>query len=379
MNSMDALTSRYGKFVGEHAFMTLLLVVAITLLAQYGNSLLESVVEDNKDMIPDKYPEIRALNDIGNEFGGMETGMIVIEINPKTLGSDEIRDVRDPRIVEYALLLAKKVQQMDYVMEATSLADLISEGEHIPRTERVIKSRLAANPRTRAYVSNDYTMTLVRMDFRDSFEHPQAYDDIQAVIDSTPAPAGTITNQNGEYAISTVIGRDMGPDMARTSQFSLIGVLIIVVFMFWSLRHGLTSLTAIAFGVIWTFGLMGLLGMQVTNVTTGGASMIMGIGIDFGIQVTSRFRIEKKRLKDIAASMSETIRAVYAPMGTTTLAALIGFRAMSMGELKVLSDLADMMSLGVLCCMMAAITVVPALLVLGDKFFDGINWSIYKR
>ncbi|MBU0762159.1 MAG: MMPL family transporter, partial [Candidatus Altiarchaeota archaeon] len=115
------------------------------------------------------------------------------------------------------------------------------------------------------------------------------------------------------------------------------------------------------------------------NVTSGGASMIMGIGIDFGIQVTSRFRIEARNRRNLPAAMAETIRAVTMPMGTTTLAALIGFRAMSMGELKVLSDLADMMSLGVLCCMLAAITLVPALLVLGDKYLGWFSWSkIFK-
>ena len=55
------------------------------------------------------------------------------------------------------------------------------------------------------------------------------------------------------------------------------------------------------------------------------------------------------------------------PMATTTLAALIGFQAMSLGELTVMADMGTMMSYGIACCFLAAITIVPAILVIGER------------
>ena len=51
----------------------------------------------------------------------------------------------------------------------------------------------------------------------------------------------------------------------------------------------------------------------------------------------------------------------------TTLAALIGFRAMSLGQLTLLADLGNMMSYGVLFCFIAAITVIPSMLVINER------------
>ncbi|RMF90400.1 MAG: RND family transporter, partial [Methanobacteriota archaeon] len=62
-----------------------------------------------------------------------------------------------------------------------------------------------------------------------------------------------------------------------------------------------------------------------------------------------------------------TLSAVIAPMSTTTIAALIGFRAMSLGTLKMMGDLGTVMSLGVLASMVAAITLVPSLLMISEK------------
>jgi len=94
--------------------------------------------------------------------------------------------------------------------------------------------------------------------------------------------------------------------------------------------------------------------------------MIMGIGIDFGIQVVNRFRQERKK-HGIEKAMEITLSSVFIPMLITTLAALIGFRAMSLGKLTLLGDLGNMMSLGVLFCFIAAISVVPSALVISEK------------
>jgi len=106
--------------------------------------------------------------------------------------------------------------------------------------------------------------------------------------------------------------------------------------------------------------------------------MIMGIGIDFGIQTVMRFRNELSEvvhIADIESAMSTTLNNVIMPMATTTLAALIGFKAMSMGQLTLMAELGTMMSYGITACFFAAITVVPALLVILEK----IKFKSFRR
>lgn len=55
------------------------------------------------------------------------------------------------------------------------------------------------------------------------------------------------------------------------------------------------------------------------------------------------------------------------PMCITTLAAVIGFKCIAFGKLPVMADMETMMATGVVFCMVAALTVVPAILVLFEK------------
>ncbi|MGB2842849.1 MAG: MMPL family transporter [Halobacteriota archaeon] len=55
------------------------------------------------------------------------------------------------------------------------------------------------------------------------------------------------------------------------------------------------------------------------------------------------------------------------PMCITTLVAVIGFKCLAFGKLPVMEDMGTMMATGVVFCMVAALTVVPAILVLFEK------------
>jgi predicted RND superfamily exporter protein len=117
--------------------------------------------------------------------------------------------------------------------------------------------------------------------------------------------------------------------------------------------------------------------MGMSSQTSGVISMIMGIGIDFGIQLVTRYRLELKNLPALKDrhpqlqlghkdAMAVTLNNVITPMLTTTLAALIGFQAMSLGRLTFLGDMGTMMSYGVAASMIAAITIVPAIILIID-------------
>lgn len=66
--------------------------------------------------------------------------------------------------------------------------------------------------------------------------------------------------------------------------------------------------------------------------------------------------------------MDNALNATFMPMTITTLAALIGFRAMSWGELTMMGEMGNMMSFGIAACFLVAITVVPAILVISERW-----------
>ena len=106
--------------------------------------------------------------------------------------------------------------------------------------------------------------------------------------------------------------------------------------------------------------------IEVTALTSGALAMIMGIGIDFGIQVTKRFRVELQSYEREEAIVN-TLTNVSYPMTITTIAAVIAFLCLALGELPMLIDMGKMLAVGVVSCMVAALTIVPAFLVLLER------------
>ncbi|RLG55983.1 MAG: hypothetical protein DRN95_07295 [Candidatus Hydrothermarchaeota archaeon] len=199
----------------------------------------------------------------------------------------------------------------------------------------------------------------------------QITDEVQKTIDEYPPPLGIKVALTGMPAITKTIRAQIKPDMKRTSRISFIAILIIVLLLFRSLKYGLLPLLGVALGTIWTNGTLGLLGIKIKPVTSGATSMVLGIGIDFGIQVVNRFRLELEGIfgekLEPEEAITETLARVIKPMGTTTLAALIGFRAMNLGRLTVMKDLGNMMCLGIVMCMLSALTLIPSLLIITEK------------
>jgi len=218
------------------------------------------------------------------------------------------------------------------------------------------------------YISDDYTTTIIRINLAEMNEEKKRefIDELKHIISETEKPAGLNIGMTGDPVVSEELKNQIMPTMQTTSMFSLIGIFIVVCLLFLSLRYGIISLFAIGFGIIWVYGALGLSGMPMSSTMSGGVSMIMGIGIDFGIQVVNRFKQERKKHK-IEKAMKITLSNVFMPMLITTLAALIGFRAMSLGQLTLLADLGNMMSFGVLFCFIAAITVIPSILVINER------------
>lgn len=362
----------YAGFIACHPFTMLAIVLTVTIAAIYLQSMLQITNVSNQDMLPEGEPAVEALQKIGDEFSGLATLSFAVEIDPTTPDSNEVRDILDPRVIDYAWLIHQKVAAVKEVRSVTSAASLMRAGNGgtLPQSTARAYDLWQANPTLNQYVAGDRSLLVVKADLESFPEADQ--EDVYAVfsqlIEETDAPPGTRTFMAGELANNIEVSAQIGPDMARTSQMSLLGILVVVIIVMGSVRYGILPLFTIVFGTIWSFGLVYLAGMSLSSMTSGASSMIMGIGIDFGIQTVTRFRQELKTAGSPERALVETFSGVIFPMSTTTIAALIGFRAMSMGQLTFLAEMATIMSLGVAASMMAAITAVPALLIINERY-----------
>jgi predicted RND superfamily exporter protein len=363
---------KYARFVSHHAIIVLAIFFIFTLFTGYQASLMETAGTSQAEMLPEDIEVVDTFNLISDQFAGSSaTATIVVETAPRYAKSDEIRDVRDPEVLRYVDLLAERAKLVYGVVDAESAADVIKEanGGRIPASLRSVKSLLrnneVAEQRISNYISDDYSLTVVRLNMLEDIDAEEAVEELREVINIKKLQ-GVEVEISGDPVTEVTMQELAEETMGMTSFVSFALIILILIIVFVSIKYGLIPLLTIVFGLIWAYGMLVLAGFEITPQTSGVMAMIMGIGIDFGIQVTKRFRYELRTQKREDA-MVDTLRNVFYPMTITTIAAVIGFKCLALGQLPMMADMGTLMATGVVFCMIAALTVVPAILVLFER------------
>ena len=374
------LVKKYAEFVAHRTPVVLALVLIFSVVMGYQASLMQTVGMSQEDMLPEDVAVIETLKLVSDQFAGaFSSSTIVVEIDPRYAGSTEIRDVRDPEVLRYVDALAARGKLIYGVIDATSAADVIktANGGKIPSSLQSVKSLVAQNElvaqQLGTYISDDYTLSVVRLTLLDDLDAEAVVAELREAI-RLEGPPGVTVEISGDPVREIAMRELAGETMQTTSMISLALIIIILILLFLSIKYGLIPLLAILLGTVWTYGVLYLIGFEVTPMTSGALAMIMGIGIDFGIQVTQRFRYELRSFAREEA-MVNTLVNVFYPMLITTIAAVTGFLCLSLGELPMMQDMGKMLAVGVACCMVAALTVVPAVLVLFERRKGGARLS----
>ncbi|MCB9704296.1 MAG: MMPL family transporter [Myxococcales bacterium] len=191
----------------------------------------------------------------------------------------------------------------------------------------------------------------------------------QAVL-ARPGPwqgAGLDVRPNGPYPTQARATAAIRRDIVRSGAAGALGVLLILFLVFRSFRAVITLLIPLACGVAWSMGLTQLLLGRLNLVTSMITTVLMGIGIDAGIHLLSRIRGELAAHGPDEA-IRRSFRGLIGPLviAATTTAGTFGVMATS--SFPAFREFGLIAGLGLLLCLLAMITVYPAILrLLGIK------------
>ncbi len=197
----------------------------------------------------------------------------------------------------------------------------------------------------------------------------------EAVADDLEAP-GLTTHLGGQQAVFEDVNAQVSADIARAESISLPIVFLLSLLIFGSLVSALMPTLVGAIAVLGAFAVVRLL-TGITDVSVFSINVItllgMGLAIDYALFVVSRFREELAAQPDDSRSSAQ--RAVARTMATAGRTVLFSglIVAASLASLLIFPQ-TFLRSMGyggvaaVLVAMVAALTVLPALLtVLGRR------------
>lgn len=156
-------------------------------------------------------------------------------------------------------------------------------------------------------------------------------------------------------------------DMTQASILALVLVTVLFVVGFGHAVRPLLAVVALAVGVVLTLGWLSLTVGHLTILSMAFGSILIGLGIDFGIHFVARYEAELGRGRSVREALEETYRRVGRPVLSSGLTTMAAFLSMALAEFRGLREFGWIAGWGVFFCLVSALVVLPALLLLKER------------
>ncbi len=140
--------------------------------------------------------------------------------------------------------------------------------------------------------------------------------------------------------------------------YAMVAIFIYLLCSFGNLRGTLVVLLPVAVGSAWTVGIMDLIDVSFNLANLVILPLIIGIGVVNGVHIVHRYREETDRNINVLS------RSTGQGVVLSSLTTIIGFGSLMVADHQGVHSLGLVLSLGVGCCLIASITVLPSILKL---------------
>ncbi len=145
-----------------------------------------------------------------------------------------------------------------------------------------------------------------------------------------------------------------------------IGTVLVVLVILWMALHSAKIITAvfinlfIGLSITTAAGLMMVGSLNLLSVAF--AVLFIGLGVDFGIQFSVRYRSERYKDDNLPAALASAAQHVAVPLSLAAMATAAGFMSFLPTDYKGVSELGEIAGVGMLVAFLSSITMLPALL-----------------
>ncbi len=149
-----------------------------------------------------------------------------------------------------------------------------------------------------------------------------------------------------------------------------VALMVAVLFVVFRARWRLLSLPIVLIGVLWTFGVMGVVSLPLSLVTMAGLPILIGLGADYAIQFHNRYEEEIGRGDTPASAVIDAITHIGPAVGIAVLATALGFIALLGSSMPMIRDFGIQLTIGVILLYALALILLNAVLYQRDKRRD---------
>ncbi len=372
---LETNLKKLAEIQKKHTRLLAVSVILLTIVLGIGLKDL-TINSDFRKEMPRELPIFRLNDRISDKFGGQETVVIAVQIDDSVDSKRAVRDIRDPGVIQSLIFLDEDLRGEASVTSVTSPASFF-RGKTQVTPENVAET--LRNPGAEGLFSRNYKMALmfVTADIGSGEEQIQDFNKlIQNHIDYTPKPPGVKFGITGQPILRMTIFDLLKRDAVFTLIVAATVILLLLFIMQRSYTHGLLIFAPLSLGLIWTMGTLGWLGIPLSVATVGLSSMILGLGVEYGVFVLSRYKEERVKKFGQLDSMKTTVHAIGTAVIGSGLTTIVGFGVLSFATVPMIQHLGQTLALGIAYCLLAALFVNPVFILLEE---DYEYWSTRRK
>jgi predicted RND superfamily exporter protein len=298
-------------------------------------------------------------------------------------------DIKDPDTLNKVLLIQNYLEGNPSVTTTFSIADVIKQMHRVVMDDM---PEYEVVPETRGKVNNLFTLYSMSGDPED-FSALVDYDYGSGLVTAMLRTASTskivgIVKGLEEYIAENIEGlgveitgmtvflRDFVRLVVRSSITSILISILLVFVISWiffrSALWGIMSVIPLSSAVILNFGIMGLLGIELSHVIALLTSIIIGVGIDFAVHYIAQFRNFSAEGTGMDVLSREVVDDVGYPI-LLDVASNMGFAALMFSSFVPLNYMGGLVVLSMFSCSLGTLTLLASLTELMKARLVGKN------
>lgn len=252
---------------------------------------------------------------------------------------------------------------------------------NMPFYENLLFNKETRTIRTVMYLDKDIVNTAVRKDF--------ILKDMINLIEGFEQETGLDVRISGMPYIRTMNSQNIIDEIGKFILAALGVTSLLFFFFFRSFRATLISMFIVIIGVMWAFGILGLLQYEITVLTALIPPLIIVIGIPNCIFLINKYQQEVKKHGNQALSLQRVISKIGNATLMTNVTTASGFATFIVTDSKLLKEFGIVASINIIGIFILSLLIIPIvysfmplpktkhLKHLNKKWIDAfVNWTV---
>jgi len=362
---------KLAKNIIRFRWIIIVSVIGLTLFLGYQIRNIK-INSDILSTLPDDDPTGYLYKRIGSQYGGNDIGMIVLETDDifKTEVLQHVKQITDSlKIAEGVSTVTSitnilDINSSEWGIEIGKLVDEYNLPDSQAELDSLRDYTFSKDMYKGTIVSDDATATAILFTLLPGVDRQAIATNIKNVIEELKLTE-TVYYGGLPFMLNDITELLL-TDMLWLIPLVFLVIASILVFSFRSFRGMLLPLLTAGITVIWTLGIMTLVGYEITIITNFMPVILLSLGSAYTIHVLNS--INQNRDKDRKQALLKAMMYTLIPVVLAAATTAIGFVAFVFGAyLTMIREFGICSAIGILIALLLSVFFVPALIARAEK------------